>query len=278
MSLTFSNDCPEPSRLLGIASKAAREAGRYISTHFHGLTEVEHKTRSSDVVTIHDRKAEQMIRASLLAEEPASRIWGEEFGIEGDGDISWFVDPIDGTSNYAGGLPLYCVSIGITWRGQLAGGVVYDPERDEMFAGSIEGFFVNGRETQSRAHAHDEDSLCLTNHPYEGLVDAAGLNRFDLLLGRFRAVRRLGSSALALAYVASGRADLCSELMTKPWDHAAGAALVLASGGGFEGRDSAGQATEAMDEIARFVAFGNGFDFASSIFSDLIEHAPQAAA
>ncbi len=278
MTIAFSEECPDPSRLLHIAETAAREAGHYVSTHFRGLIEVDHKARNSDVVTIHDRKAEQMIRAIILAEEPTSRIWGEEYGADGAGDVVWFVDPIDGTSNYAGGLPLYCVSIGITWRGRLAGGVVYDPERDEMFCGSAAGLFVNGKRTQSRSHAHDGDAICLTNHPHEGLATSANLAELQTLLNAFRAVRRLGTAALALAYVASGRADICSELMTKPWDHAAGAALVIASGGGFEGRTNTGQATQDVGEVAHYVAFGKGFVFEDSIYARILDGSSRSAA
>jgi myo-inositol-1(or 4)-monophosphatase len=277
MTLELTPDCPDSARLMLTAEKAARAAGAYISEQFQGLIEVDHKTRQSDVVTVHDRHAEQMIRSIILDEAPHSRICGEEYGADGSGEVTWFVDPIDGTSNYAGGLPFYCVSIGINWRGRLVGGVVYDPEREEMFSGSAQGLFVNGRKTESRAHAQDGDAVCLTNFPHEGLADPAGLTQLGTLFSAFRAVRRLGSAALALAYVAAGRADLCAELTTHPWDHAAGAALVVAAGGGFDGRDRDHKPTQDVADVASYVAFGRGFDFPNSLYAAVLAGAAGSA-
>ena len=199
---------------------------------------------------------------------------GDGNGGGGEGEVVWYVDPIDGTSNFAGGLPYYCVSIGVAWRGRLLGGVIYDPERDEMFVGSAEGLRLNNRAAGSRGQPRDSDSVCLTNLPHEGMDDRLGLEALGDLLVRFRAVRRLGSSALALAYVATGRADVCCELTTKPWDHAAGAALVLAGGGGFAGLDSGGRESGDMGAVAHYVAYGAGFGFSGSVLNAILNKAP----
>lgn len=274
MTTLLATDCPDADHFLRVAQSAALEAGRYVSSHFKGPITVDYKARSSDVVTEHDRRAEQMIRKAILAAAPASQIWGEEYGGGGEGEVVWYVDPIDGTSNFAGGLPYYCVSIGVAWRGRLLGGVIYDPERDEMFVGSAEGLRLNNRAAGSRGQPRDSDSVCLTNLPHEGMDDRLGLEALGDLLVRFRAVRRLGSSALALAYVATGRADVCCELTTKPWDHAAGAALVLAGGGGFAGLDSGGRESGDMGAVAHYVAYGAGFGFSGSVLNAILNKAP----
>lgn len=270
MSSRLATDCPDAELCLRVAERAAREAGNYIRPHFRGPIAVDFKSRPSDIVTEHDRRAEQLIRGIITEALPSSVVVGEEYGGDDAGELVWFVDPIDGTSNFAGGLPLYCVSIGITWRGQPLGGVIYDPERDEMFVGSAAGLTLNGDAAASRGHLSEDGAVCLSNMPHEGMDDAQGLATLGVLLSRFRAVRRLGSSALALAYVAVGRADVCSELVTKPWDHAAGAALVLAGGGGFEGRDAAGRPTHDVGATARYVAYGAGFSFERSVFASIL--------
>lgn len=272
MTLLLATDCPDAELYLRVAENAAREAGNYLRPHFRGPIAVDFKSRPSDIVTEHDRRAEQMIRSRISEAAPASVIVGEEYGGDGDGDgdLVWFVDPIDGTSNFAGGLPLYCVSIGFTWRGRPLGGVIYDPERDEIFVGSAAGLTLNGQPARSRGQVSDANALCLTNLPHEGMEDGQGLATLGVLVSRFRAVRRLGSSALALAYVAVGRADLCSELSTKPWDHAAGAALVLAGGGGMECRDADGAPTDDVGATASYVAHVAGFPFDRSIYASVL--------
>src|SRR5690242_4467789 len=97
-----------------------------------------------DVVTEHDRRAEETIREFLLARLPESSIVGEELGAADEAEVTWYVDPIDGTNNFCSGVPFFCVSIGATWRGQLAAGVIYDPVRQELFQASAAGAWCNG--------------------------------------------------------------------------------------------------------------------------------------
>ena len=261
--------------LADLAATAARTAGAYVHRHFGGLIGADHKSRHSDVVTKFDRGAEQMIRAILLERHPDSAVIGEEFGDTGEGEIAWIVDPIDGTSNFAGGLPLYCVSIGIAWRGELVAGIVYDPERDELFRGTAAGLTVNGRPVASRAGGRDSDCICLMNFPYEAApLGEPALARYLDALSAFRAVRRLGSAALALADVAAGRADAACEISTNPWDHAAGMALVLAGGGGLVCRDRHGKTSAPAWKAARYIAFGTGFQPAQSTLDGIIALPP----
>ncbi|OAM77612.1 inositol monophosphatase family protein [Devosia elaeis] len=274
MTIALTNECPNAADLLALAERAARTAGKYLHEHFRGQMVVDRKTRKSDVVTIHDRHAEILIRDIILQAAPDSCIWGEEFGAGGEGDTVWFIDPIDGTSNFAGGMPIYCVSIGIAWRGALVGGVVYDPERDEAFVGSPHGFFVNGQPCAEYAEIDASNAICLTNFPHEGAVSDQELAAYRRVLADFRAVRRFGSAAIALAYVAAGRADVCCELSTYPWDHAAGTALVLASGGTVVARNTSGLPEADVSKFACYVAHGKGFDLVGSVLAELIDNVP----
>lgn len=261
--------------LADCAAAAAHKAGAYVHRHFGGLISADHKSRHSDVVTEFDRGAEEMIRAALLGAYPASTVIGEEFGGTGGSEIAWIVDPIDGTSNFAGGLPLYCISIGIVLRGELVAGVIYDPERDELFRGTAAGLTVNGRPAESRAGEDDRDCICLMNFPYEAkpLGETAIARYLDALNG-FRAVRRLGSAALALAYVAAGRADVACEISSNPWDHAAGMALVLAGGGGLVCLGHDGTPAAPVWEAGRYIAHGRGFAPARSSLDGIVTLPP----
>ena len=261
--------------LADLAATAARAAGAYVHTHFGGLLAADHKSRHSDVVTEYDRGAEEMIRAALTGGFPGSTVIGEELGGTEAGEIAWIVDPIDGTSNFAGGLPLYCISIGVAWRGRLVAGVIYDPERDELYRGTAAGLTLNGRPVESRAGGEDNACVCLMNFPYEAkpLGPVAAARFHDALMG-FRAVRRLGSAALALAWVASGRADACCEVMTNPWDHAAGMALVLAGGGGLVALDRHGAPADPIWKADRYIAYGRGFSAGRSALSGILSLPP----
>lgn len=271
MALARTEPASLAEELADCAAAAARQAGAYVHRHFGGLISADHKSRHSDVVTEYDRGAEEMIRAALTSAYPASTVIGEEFGGTGDSDIAWIVDPIDGTSNFAGGLPLYCISIGVVIRGKLVAGVIYDPERDELFRGTAGGLTVNGRPAESRAGADDRDCVCLMNFPYEAkpLGEAAVARYLDALNG-FRAIRRLGSAALALAYVAAGRADVACEISTNPWDHAAGMALVLAAGGGLVCRRHDGAPATPVWRAERYIAHGRGFAPARSTLDGIV--------
>lgn len=246
--------------LADCAAAAARKAGAYVHRHFGGLISADHKSRHSDVVTEFDRGAEEMIRAVLTEAYPASTVIGEEFGGAGESEIAWIVDPIDGTSNFAGGLPLYCISIGVIFRGELVAGVIYDPERDELFRGTADGLTLNGAPVESRAGTEDQDCICLMNFPYEAKpLSEAAVGRYLDALGSFRAIRRLGSAALALAYVAAGRADVACEISTNPWDHAAGMVLLLAAGGGLVCLGHDGTPATPVWKAERYIAYGRGF-------------------
>ncbi|MDR1827326.1 MAG: inositol monophosphatase [Methylobacteriaceae bacterium] len=266
-----SSDITRTTALIDAAADAAREAGNYVHRHFSNCTDVSIKSRKSDVVTVHDKNAEAMIRTRLLSRFPDSVVCGEEMGSDTAGELIWFVDPIDGTSNFAGGLPLYCISIGVAWKDRIVGGVVYDAERDELFRGDGLGMTLNRKPVARQAHAREEDSLCLSDYPHIGdPADEATWTNWCGIVSRFRAVRRLGTAALSLAYVAAGRADVCFELQTHPWDCIGGMALVLAAGGAVHVADAGGGAPPRDWAAERYVACGRGFDYAGSCLADIL--------
>ncbi|WP_432283949.1 inositol monophosphatase family protein [Aminobacter sp. BA135] len=222
-----------------VAEAAAREAGALIRTSFleaarGAVLGVEEKHGYADIVTITDKQSERLIWRVIRAHVPDSRILGEESGWQGEGEVVWYVDPIDGTSNFASGLPFFCVSIAAFGAdGTPIVGVVYDPMQDEMFTTHSGQLLLNGVAVTPAVRARsDRDAELLTNLPREGSrPTAVELERFGDLVMNFRAVRRLGSAALQLAYVAIGRAAINYDEGCHPWDIAAGLQLVAASGG-----------------------------------------------
>jgi myo-inositol-1(or 4)-monophosphatase len=259
------------------AIAAARAAGAlardaFIAAENGHFSAVEEKGGYSDIVTAADRQAEAIITAIIFEQVPASRILGEEGGWQGDGGVTWYVDPIDGTSNFASGLPIFCVSIAaFADDGRPICGVVYDPMKDELFLASQGQLTLNGKPvTPPRRGTQDRDAELLTNLPREGTRPEIGeLNRFADLIANFRAVRRLGSCALQLAYVAVGRAAIGYDERCYPWDIAAGMQLVLAGKGqvlAWDNNDSPiATPLQNLQSIERFVIASEHFDVASSM-------------
>jgi myo-inositol-1(or 4)-monophosphatase len=202
--------------------------------HFGGRLTVE-KKGTIDLVTNVDLAVERMCRERIANAFPAHQVLGEEFGIEGTGGSGhvWIFDPIDGTTNFAHGLPIFCSSLALEVNGRQEVAAVYDPTRDELFTAERGyGAWLNGARLQVSPHAALIDSLLVTGFPYS--VHAAreeALSLFDAFMGRSRAVRRLGSAALDVCYVAAGRMDGFWEQGLGPWDIAAAALLVEEAGG-----------------------------------------------
>jgi myo-inositol-1(or 4)-monophosphatase len=220
------------AQLIEIAVDAAREAGAYIVQHAGRVEEVGEKRGFFDPVTECDRQSERLIAAQIFRRHPDSTIIGEEGGQQGNGAVQWYVDPIDGTNNFVTGLPYYCVSIAASLDDRMLAGVVYDPERDECFSASRAGATLNGTPIYARGATGDTSATVSTGFPRAGgQATADDLERFSVLLKSFRATRRLGSTALHLAYVACGRTDVTFEINTNSWDLAAGMFLVQQAGG-----------------------------------------------
>ncbi len=263
-----------------VAETAARAAGLLIREAFVAAAAgtalpVEEKHGHADIVTLIDREAEAAIGTILFEAVPRSALIGEEGGLRGHDapEVIWHVDPIDGTSNFASGLPVFCVSIGAFGPdGSALAGVVYDPMRDEMFTACEGLLHLNGARVTPAARAHhDSAAELLTNLPREGRVPSAEeMAHLGELLARFRAVRRLGSAALQLAYVAVGRAAINADEGCNSWDIAAGLQLVAASGGQIFCWSAAeppvllSDPLRALDAIGRLIVATPGYDVAGS--------------
>jgi myo-inositol-1(or 4)-monophosphatase len=214
--------------LLTIAVRAARRAGDVIiraSNQRDSLT-IDTKQRN-DFVTEVDRQAEQEIIQIIHKAYPDHAILGEEGGQIGDNEVTWIVDPLDGTTNFIHGLPHYAVSIGIEVRGRLEHGVIHDPVRGEIYTASRGvGAFLNDRRIRVTP------ARSLEGTPFRDFTHApAYYGMLQAIASKAAGIRRAGSAALDLAYVASGRLDGYWELGLKPWDIAAGVVLVQEAGG-----------------------------------------------
>ncbi|MBN2391062.1 MAG: inositol monophosphatase [Anaerolineae bacterium] len=222
------------SDLLTAAITFAREAGDVVRQGFGKVQRLDFKG-AVNPVTETDAAAEALILSRLRAAFPSHAILGEETG-GSPWDVTgpiWLVDPLDGTNNFAHGFPHFCVSIGMMTGGELQVGVVYDPLRDELFAAQRgHGATLNGNPIHVTSVAHLADAFLATGFGYNRRVAADNnTQRLDDFLRRSQGVRRAGSAALDMAYVACGRFDGYWESYLSPWDLAAGVLLVKEAGG-----------------------------------------------
>ncbi|MEZ4460189.1 MAG: inositol monophosphatase family protein [bacterium] len=216
---------------LRVAEAIAREAGKLMLVERGKGFEVDFKA-AHDVVTRVDRLVEDFIRGELKRAFPSDTVHGEEHGVSGSADRIWYVDPIDGTLNFTQGIPMYCVSIGLEVAGQMVIGVIYEPNRDELFSGARgSGVKLNGQRVQCSATEKLADAVLATGFPPPREGDVDNISIFARVARKTRNVRRLGSAAIDLAYVACGRLDGFWEFNLSPWDTAAGFLLVEEAGG-----------------------------------------------
>jgi myo-inositol-1(or 4)-monophosphatase len=218
---------------LETAIDLARAAGDVLNHYASRDKAVEFKGHAN-LVTIADRKSEELIVGGILARYPDHSILAEESGATQPGaPVQWIVDPLDGTTNFAHGYPFYCVSIGVEIHGELACGAVYDPVREELFtAARGQGAYCNGEPLQVSGVDALSRALLITGFPYnfrEHVDTVVGQFRRFLVAGQ--AVRRGGSAALDLCYLAAGRLDGFWELYLQPWDTAAGKLILEEAGG-----------------------------------------------
>jgi myo-inositol-1(or 4)-monophosphatase len=224
--------------MLNIAVKAARRAGSVINRASFDLDKltVERKAQN-DFVSEVDRVAEQAIIQVLREAYPQHSILAEESGASNtDGtasDYQWIIDPLDGTTNFLHGFPQYCVSIGLSVKGVVQHGVVFDPVRNDLFTASKGGgAFLNDRRVRVAKTINLKDALLGTGFPYKEFAHFDKyLEVFKEMTQKSAGIRRPGAAALDLAYVACGRFDGFWEMGLNPWDVAAGGLLVQEAGG-----------------------------------------------
>ena len=217
-----------------LAIELARAAGDLLRSELLGPRRIAYKGSPTNIVTEMDARAEALIVDRLLAAFPDDAILAEERGAQaGRSGRRWIIDPLDGTTNYAHGLPIYGVSIALEVGGRVQLGVVYDPSQRELFVAERgAGAFCNDARLSVSAATTLDASLLATGFPYDIRVkDDNNLREYAAFAVRTRGVRRLGSAVLYLAWVAAGRFDGYWELRLGPWDVAAGGLMVEEAGG-----------------------------------------------
>jgi myo-inositol-1(or 4)-monophosphatase len=232
---------PESLAIAGRAAVVAVEAGALIRGYFERGVATEYKG-DVDLVTEADRASERLITERLTEAYPEHGIYGEE-GVRQriESEYRWYVDPLDGTTNFAHGFPVFCVSLGLEHRpkglgadedGELVAGVVYDPTRDELFtAEKGQGAWLNGRRVHVSGTKELAEALLATGFPSRKRHVSPNIHFYQELTLRSHGVRRPGSAALDLAYTACGRLDGFWEFHLNPWDTAAAVLLVMEAGG-----------------------------------------------
>jgi myo-inositol-1(or 4)-monophosphatase len=222
--------------MLNIAVRAARNAGKVILQKFEEKDKVEVLQKgSNDFVTNVDKDAEAMIRDTIFKSYPKHSIVGEELGqqLGSDADYLWVIDPLDGTTNFIKGIPHFAVSIALKVKGRTEQAVVYDPIRGELFTATRgQGAQLNSKRIRVNKATDLSGTVLATGFPFKQKHHIEEyMNAFNALFVHTADMRRAGSAALDLAYVAAGRVDGFFEIGLKPWDTAAGQLLVKEAGG-----------------------------------------------
>jgi myo-inositol-1(or 4)-monophosphatase len=219
----------------------AREAGALLLEKFKQRIGFTYKG-DADLVTAADKASEKLVTDRIRKEFPGHDLFGEEGTRTQTGsDYRWYIDPLDGTTNFAHGFPVFCVSLGLEFRGERIAGIVYDPTRDELFAAEKgSGAYLNSERIQVSKVDNLAECLTGTGFPSYKRHKNPNIYFYQVITLRTHGVRRAGSAALDLAYVASGRLDAFWEFNLNPWDTAAGVVLVREAGGKvtrFDGSD-----------------------------------------
>lgn len=223
--------------MLNVAIKAARTAGAIINRAAFDVEAVRVSTKqANDFVTEVDQASEHAIITTLLDAYPKHGILAEESGTrEGraDSEFIWIIDPLDGTTNFIHGFPVYCVSIALAVRGRIEQAVIYDPTRNDLFTATRgRGAYLNDRRIRVGKRLRLSDCLVSTGFPFRAEQDVAQcMKMLSEMMAHTSAMRRPGAAALDLAYVAAGFSDGFFETGLSPWDVAAGSLLVQEAGG-----------------------------------------------
>ncbi|WP_244478778.1 MULTISPECIES: inositol monophosphatase family protein [unclassified Mesorhizobium] len=257
------NSLPQSARLLDVATSAVLAVEVQLRSAFRSVMTHSAKRDFHDIVTEHDRASEERISEVIFKQVPDSTIIGEEGGSKGSGAVTWYVDPIDGTSNFARGIAQWCVSIAAAVEGEVVAGVVFEPAAGNLFSASLGGAWLNGAPIVASSFAQERQATLLTSFPNVRNINDLGAQAFDAqveLLRSFLAVRNLGSGALNLAYIAAGWSDATLGLSTNPWDVAAGTLILRQAGGAYRGLE-AGRDISPAHLAPDYFAFGAGADY-----------------
>jgi len=235
---------------LETAVEIAREAGALLANYFERRVPFELKG-DFDLVTEADRASERLVVERLRTHFPSHGIVAEEGGgHESSSEFRWYVDPLDGTTNFAHGFPLFNVTLGLERGGELIAGVVYDPIHGEMFSAERgSGAWLNNRRIRVSQAKRLADSLASTGFPSKKRHQNVNIHFYHQMAMASHGVRRTGSAAIDLAYVASGRLDAFWEFGLNPWDMAAGILLVTEAGGRISDMNGAIHAIPASRHI-----------------------------
>ncbi len=252
---------------LATAVEIAREAGTLLAQLFKRPQEISYK-RPLDLVTEADRRSEALIIERLRNCFPKHAVVGEEGGGQKThSDYCWYVDPLDGTTNFAHGFPVFCVTLGLAYRGATITGVVYDPTREELFTAERgAGAYLNNKRIHVSKTANVPESLLATGFPPFATNHNLNIEFYFRFTQLSHGVRRAGSAALDLCSVAAGRFDGFWELKLNPWDKAAGSLLVTEAGGRVT--DLGGRAFDLLgDEV--FASNGLIHDSMCQVFAEV---------
>jgi len=260
------NGLQQSKKLAKIAEEAAASVGEPLRRAFRSAIAVDYKVDLHDHVTIHDKQTEEALRTFIFDRVPDSTMLGEEGGRVGTGAVHWFVDPIDGTSNFAAGIAFWCVSIAAVIDGRIVAGVVFDPVANLMFSADLEASYLNGVGIQSSSVEHESHATLITGYPVARDFRLDGkevaLRHFGELAETFSTLRRPGSAALSICHVAAGWADAAVGFGVNAWDVTA-AILILRNAGGSYRPLTLGKAlpTDAEYNCPGYVATGANADY-----------------
>lgn len=226
-------DRAQPKILEQFCSQYALKAGEILRSYYASDLDVDYKSNKFDLVTSADREVEEALVTTILKDFPSSGILAEEGGMYQEGELLWIIDPLDGTVNFAHRLPIFSVSIAVTLNRELIAAAVYQPIQQQLFTASKgNGAKCNGKPIRVSNVAQLESALLVTGFPYNVKENPQYcIDHFVAFLLKGLPIRRLGSAALDLAYVAAGFLDGFWEVQLHPWDVAAGILLVHEAGG-----------------------------------------------
>ena len=239
------------TNLISSTESMAREAGALLLEKFKQRIGFTYKG-DADLVTAADKASEKLITDRIRKEFPGHDLFGEEGTRSNTGsEYRWYIDPLDGTTNFAHGFPVFCVSLGLEFRGERIAGVVYDPTRNEVFAAEKgSGAFLNGERIKVSKVDNLAECLTATGFPSHKRHKNPNIFFYHVITLKTHGVRRAGSAALDLAYVAAGRLDAFWEFNLNPWDTAAGVVLVQEAGGKVTQFDGSGWLLDSKETLA----------------------------